>query len=69
MKTNKQAITFLASRLNVSLEQLVCGYMTNDNVKSVIDKYLDDINSRRVPNGLEKAEITIDLIEDLVEPK
>ena len=67
MKTNKQVIQFLAGRLNVSLEHLVYAYFNNDDIKIFIDKYLDDINSRRIPNGWEKAEITIDLIKDLVD--
>jgi hypothetical protein len=62
MKTNKQVITFLAGRLNLTLEQLIYGYFKFDEMKISIDKYLDDINSRRIPNGWEKAEITIDLI-------
>ena len=61
MKTNKQVITFLAGKLNLTLEQLVYGYFSNDEMKSSIDIYLDDINSRRIPNGWEKAEITMDL--------
>ena len=62
MKTNKQVITFLAGRLNLTLEQLIYGYFKFDEMKISIDKYLDDINSRRIPNGWEKAEITIDII-------
>jgi hypothetical protein len=62
MKTNKQVITFLAGRLNLTLEHLVYAYLSMDEMKISIDKYLDDINSRRIPNGWEKAEITIDLI-------
>jgi hypothetical protein len=64
MKTNKQVITFLAGRLNLTLEQLIYGYFKFDEMKISIDKYLDDINSRRIPNGWEKAEITIELIEN-----
>lgn len=66
MKTNKQGLTYIASCLDMTLTQLLLYYTSNDDFKITVDEFLEDINSRRITNGLEKLDIN-SYLSDLVE--
>ena len=65
MKTNKEILEAVAKHNGVTLEQLVYGYLTDDNIKSALDLWMDNVNSRRVPNGGEKVCVNFELLGEL----
>jgi len=65
MKTNKQFMTWIAGRLNLTLDELCFNYLTDDDFKTYLDTFLDDVNKRRVKNGYEKGVVNFGLISSL----
>jgi hypothetical protein len=59
---NIETLTYIAERNNMTLTDFVFGYLVNDEFKEAVDVCLDDINSRRIPNGLEKLEINFSVV-------
>lgn len=68
LKTNKQGLTFIAECLNMTLMRLITFYITSDDFKDMVDKTVNELNPRRVKNGLEKLDVN-KLILDLAEQK
>lgn len=56
-KTNKQGLTFIAERLDITLTQLAFYYTLSDDFKEIIDDHLNEVNPRRIENGLEKLDV------------
>jgi len=51
--TSKQVVEKIASRLKINVETLSLIYFSNSQAKNDIDECLNEINSRRIKNGLE----------------
>jgi hypothetical protein len=61
--TSEQVVERIASRLKINVETLSLIYFSNPQAKNHIDECLDDINSRRVKNGLEPVIIKKHLVD------
>jgi hypothetical protein len=59
---NIEILTLIANRQNKTLNDLVYEYLTNDEFKVMADILFANINSRRIPNGLEPVEINFSVI-------
>ena len=65
LRTNIQVLNYVSNHLKMILPELVYNYLHNEEFKSLCNEYFDNINSRRVPNGLEKVEVNQSVIDYL----
>ena len=59
---NIETITRIAERNNMTLNDFVYSYLLDDEFEKAVNELFDDMNSRRIPNGLEKLEVNFSVV-------
>lgn len=60
--TNIETLTYIANRNGMTLNEFVFSYLLDDEFKKAVDELFEDMNSRRIPNGLEKLQVNFSVV-------